>query len=456
MAITDVIRRIYVHRESISDDDDDEYFDVEIDTIHYSVYNYFKVGDQDHSLWSRLSMKAAVPGELSADAIWQVRAEGYRLSDLRQKKRDELREEAWRLSGLTEDADCDSSVESETVKAAREAKEIVSARRLAEARAGLAEQPSVTFTGWDGKLSNDSTPRIAPVDCHVTATEAADKRRFEALFADSDNESQDIICPYAAKRPSEQASSDDDESQKKHTTLPRSASRGTDSMYLLTEDDESKAKRPFIVIPRPTGALLAILTQTQASSVPLLPDDNGALDIYLDNHALQHDRESTPTSIFRLKSLPRDHDGLSHDGDAMNRHEGALMEVPYSFETPPNRGAKRDEVILDSDFPTPVRLWSGLAQSAKGISEATDASLSLAMPNYCKKTCPRPLVFVRDLIRRGSFFNEESSLTRDDCGLRVAEYGEATGIISNMGRNNRDAKVQATCPKCHFLKERRK
>ena len=120
-----------------------------------------------------------------------------------------------------------------------------------------------------------------------------------------------------------------------------------------------------------------------ASSVDSIDDDNDAFQMYLDNHALQYDVENTPAAIFGLKSVPQDLDALSHDG--FNRHEGNLMEVPYLFDTPPHKVSKIDELMNESDLPTPMRLWSGIAQPAKGSSEAADDSISLQMPTYCKK-----------------------------------------------------------------------
>jgi len=37
--------------------------------MSYSVYDSFKVVDQNHSRWNRHSMRTAGPGILSADAI---------------------------------------------------------------------------------------------------------------------------------------------------------------------------------------------------------------------------------------------------------------------------------------------------------------------------------------------------------------------------------------------------
>ena len=423
-------------------------------------------------------MRAAVPGFLSSDAIWKVKADQYKQADLRQQKRDELREEAWRLSGMTEDADCDSSVECATVVAARAAKELASAKLIAEARAVVAEQPSVDIAACDSEISNDGMSLIAPVDCHIAAIKAENQRRFSALF-DSDDDvtatdddgslaiprpiatSRPCLPTYAARRPSE-TSTDDNESQA--TPQPKATSRHYHRPYAArnpsktsTDDDEFQAKLPSQKeMPRPTEAFPINVTQTQVSTVHLYDDNEGdalddeAFDTYLDNHALQFEVENMPASLLGLVSVRNDNDGLSHDGDALNRHEGNLMEVPYSFDTPPNKGSKRQEAMLESDIPTPLRLWSGVTRKAKGISEADNNSLSFQLPNYSLKPRPRPTVIVRDLIRTGAFFIEAKPLTQADCCLRLAEYGEAVGIVSKRNGNNQEAVVKATCPSCPF------
>ena len=166
---TNVICRIKVRQSVI--DDNNEYevdFDLDIDTISYSVYDYFKVGNQNHSRCNKYSMRAAVPGIVSDDAIWQVKADQYKQANLRQQKRDKLRQEAWRLPGImTEDADCDASIasiESVSIVAARVAKELALAELMAEARAVVADQSSVDIAASDSELSKDGTANIAMVD----------------------------------------------------------------------------------------------------------------------------------------------------------------------------------------------------------------------------------------------------------------------------------------------------
>jgi hypothetical protein len=434
----------------INDDNGpDGIYELKIYSIRFQrVHNFFtKVGsDYQHCIWNEKTIEAAVLGELSAETLARIKTE----DDLNfETRRNAAFAKAFAESALESDSEEDEP-------AAWKESDRRSAEFMADAREACKSPPPSGRKAMaehrlrEAKIMEDFDRKFAAVETKQAAviTTKEEGGGFNRKFAAVETKQAAVTTTKE-----EGGGGLLDQAHGSLNVVDLMGSDSEDSSY-----GRSSSPPPIYSNEDLEARALALDDDIDHSEATYQSKD------YLSDSASSSEMSAEypgPVDLMERVVLPRlftedlqefdglcdglSHDGLSHDGDAFNRHEGALLEDSYMWATPPEKGNRRREELNHSEMAFPVCLWSGLTISAKGISEATTGSLSQIKPTICTKTCPRPKVVVKELIRSGAFLATAQPMTKADCRLRISEYGEATGIVSGQSRNNRKNEVRAFC-----------